>query len=131
MANAPAVLIYELEPAINFTVADGTAIEKGDLLTLASPATVTVSSADNNIFGGIAAEEHIANHGITKIAVYRRGIFRVEVGTSGATAGKDAVTSAKNELTDYTTLDGEIGYKFGKFLETGADGTFVLLELGS
>ena len=131
MANATAVLVYETALPISFTVADAAAIEKGDFVKLSDPMTVALTSADNDIFGGIAAEEKIASDGKTKIAVYRRGIFRVEVGTAGCTTGKDGVISAKNELTDYTTLDGEIGYKFGKFLETGTDGEFVMFELGA
>ena len=130
MANAQAVLVYELEPAIPFTIADGTAVEKGDFLSLADNMTVILTSADNDEFGGIAAEEKVANDGKTKIAVYRRGIFKVEVGSSGATFGKDGVIEAKNELTDYTTLDNEKGYTFGKFLETGTDGEFVMFSLG-
>jgi len=131
MANAQAVLVYEVEPAISFIVSDAAAIEKGDFVKLTSPMTVALSSADNDVFGGIAAEEKIANDGKTKIGVYRRGYFKVEVGTGDATAGKDAVIKAKNELADYTTLDAEVGYKFGKFLESGTDGQFVMLELGA
>lgn len=131
MANAQAVLVYEVEPPIAFTVADGASIEKGDFVALSDPMTVALTSADNDKFGGIAAEEKIASDGKTKIAVYRRGIFKVEVGSAGCTVGKDGVISAKNELTDYTTLDDEVGYKFGKFLETGTDGEFVMFELGA
>src|SRR3990167_1318343 len=124
MANAAAVLVYETALPIAFTVADAAAIEKGDFLALTDPMTVALTSADNDIFGGIAAEEKIASDGKNKIAGYREGIFRVEV-------GKDGCIQAKNELKDYTTLDGEIGYKFGKFLETGTDGEFVMFELGA
>lgn len=129
MANAQAVLVYELEPAIPFTVSDAAAIEKGDFLQLADPMTVSLISADNQVVGGIAAEEKIANDGKTKIAVYRRGIFKVEVGTTGCTVGKDVVCEAKNEIKDYDTLDDEVGKKCGKALETGTDGEFVMMEL--
>jgi hypothetical protein len=128
MANAAAVLVYETELPIAFTVADGASIEKGDFLTLSSPMTVALSSADNNIVAGIAAEEKIASDGKTKIAVYRHGIFRVEAG-GNCTVGKDGVMFGKNELVDYTTLDDEIGYKAGKFLETGTDGQFLMFAL--
>jgi autotransporter-associated beta strand protein len=84
-----------------FTVADGASIEKGDFLQLTDPMTVSLVDGNDKIAGGIAAEEKIANDGKTKIAVYRRGYFKVEVGTTGCTAGKDAVCEAKNELKDY------------------------------
>jgi hypothetical protein len=129
MANAQAVLMFELEPAIPFTVSDAAAIEKGDFVQLTTPMTASLVDGNDKIMAGIAAEEKIANDGKTKIGVYRRGIFKVEVGTTGATAGKDAVCEAKNELKDYDTLDGEVGKKAGKFLETGTDGQFVAFEL--
>jgi hypothetical protein len=130
MASATAVLVYEMAVPISFTIADASAIEKGDTVILSTPMTVAISTGANELFGGIAAEEKIANDGKTKIAVYRSGVFKVEVGSAGATVGKDAVLSAKNEYTDYTTLDGEKGESFGKFLESGTDGQFVMMELG-
>ena len=131
MANAQATLVFETDLPIPFTVANATAIEKGDLLKLSDLMTAQITGAANDLFCGIAAEEKIANDGRVKIGVYRRGIFKVEVGTGNCTVGKDGVISAKNELIDYTTLDGEKGERFGKFLETGTDGETVLFELGA
>ena len=130
MANAVAVLMIETELPIMITCADA-AIPKGTVLKLSTPYTVAASSADNDIFGGIAAEEYISGSGILQIAVYRRGVFKVEAGTSGVTVGLDVVIEAANEFTDYTTLDDEKGYVFGKALETATNGQFFLLELGS
>lgn len=129
MANEVAVLIVELEPPIAMTCADGAGIEKGTLLKLSDPFTVAATSADNDLFGGIAAEEKIASDGKTKIAVYRRGIFKVTSG--GSTVGKKQVISAANTVVDYTTLDDEQGRVFGQALETAANGEFFLMELGS
>lgn len=133
MANSTAVLMYETEVPISFNCALASAFEKGDFVTLTGSTTnmtVALTSADNDVFGGIVAEEKIANNG-TKVSVYRRGIFKVEVGTAGATCGKYGVISAKNELTDYTTLDDEKGYVFGKFIESGTDGQTVVFDLGA
>jgi hypothetical protein len=129
MANAVAVLVYETSVPIAFTVADAAAIEKGDFLQLSDPMTVALTSGDNQVIAGIAAEEKIANDGKTKIGVYRGGYFKVEVGTTGCTVGKEAVVEAKNEVKDLDTLDAEIGRKCGRFLETGTDGEFVMMEL--
>ena len=90
MANAVAVLMVELEPPIAMIVAD-TAIPKGTILKLSNPYTVSATSADNDLFGGIAAEEKISGDGKLQISVYRRGIFKCEAGTSGVTVGKDVV----------------------------------------
>jgi hypothetical protein len=133
MASATAVLIFETEVPIRFNCAEAAAFEKGDFVTLTGATTnltVAITSADNDIFGGVVAEEKIANVG-TSVALYRRGYFKVEVGTSGATIGLDAVIEAKNEFTNYTTLDDEKGIVFGKFLESGTNGQFVTMELGA
>ena len=130
MANGVATLVFETELPISFIVADGDAIEKGDAVKLTTPFTVALSSANNDVFGGIAAEEKITLDGKTKISVYRGGIFRVESGTTGCTVGKTATIEAKNEFTDGAATDAENGIVFGHFLETGTDGQFVLMELG-
>jgi len=128
MANAQAVLVYETELPIPFTVADGASIEKGDSLQLADNATVSLISGDDQKFIGIAAEEKVANDGKTKIAVYMGGIFRVEAADT-CTVGYEAVVKAKNEYEDYDTLDAEEGKKAGRFLESGTNGEFVLMVL--
>lgn len=129
MASAVAVLLIETEAPIMMTCADS-AIPKGTVLKLTTPFTVAASSADNDLFGGIAAEEKISGDGKLQIAVYRKGYFKCEAGTSGVTVGKDVVIEAANEFTDYTTLDDEAGASFGKALETAIDGQFFILDLG-
>lgn len=130
MASAVAVLVFETEVPIPMTCAEGTDIPKGTILKLTNPYTVAASGADNDLFGGVAAEEKIADDGKATIAVYRGGIFKVEAGSSGVTVGKQVVIEAANEFTDYTTLDDEKGYVFGNALETATNGQFFLLELG-
>lgn len=130
MASAVAVLMVETELPIMMTVVDA-AIPKGTILKLSAGPVVAASSADNDLFGGIAAEEKISGDGKLQISVYRGGIFKCEAGSSGVTVGKQVVIEAANELTDFTTLDGEKGYVFGHALETASNGQFFLLELGS
>ena len=86
MANATAVLIYETEAPIRFNCASAAAFEKGDCVTLTGATenlVVAITSANADIFGGIVAEEKIADVG-TSVALYRRGYFKVEAGTGGA-----------------------------------------------
>jgi len=96
-----AELLFELEPAVPFTCADGTAIPKGSLLELSDPFTVAITDGDTDPIIGIAAEEKVANDGITTIAVYLRGIFKGFAGAAGVTAGQgiisDTATGAANE----------------------------------
>lgn len=122
-----AVLIIETMPPIPFTCANGTGIEKGTLLTLSDPMTVAATSADNDIFAGVAAEEKIANDGNTKIGVYRQGVFRMKDSGSGITVGTDVVVKGANTIGTYTTLDDEKGYKVGQALETAAASDTLLV----
>ena len=133
MANATAVLIYETEAPIPFKCAGAAAFEKGDCVSLTGATeglVVAITSANGDIFGGIVAEEKIANVGTT-VALYRRGYFRVEAGTGGATVGLTSSIIAKNEFTDGAATDHENGITWGRFLETGTDGQFVAMELFS
>jgi hypothetical protein len=110
---------------IQVTVADGTGIEKGTLLKLSDPRTAAATSADNDIFIGIAAEEKVANDGKTSIAAYTNGIFDLTDSGAGITVGTDVVIAGANTIKTYTTLDDEKGYKVGKALETAGAGEVI------
>lgn len=129
MANE-AVMLFQWMPPIDFTCADGTGIEKGTLLKLSDPMTVAAATADNDLFIGIAAEEKVANSGITKIAVHIMGIARMKDSGSGITVGTDVVVKGTNTIGTYTTLDDEKGYVVGKALETAAASDTLLVLFG-
>jgi len=129
MANAVAVLMVETELPIMMTCAD-VAIPKGTVLKLLGAMTVAASSSNEDVFGGIAAEEKISGDGKLQIAVYRGGIFKCEVGTGGVGLGLPVGIVAANEFTDFATLDDEKGAIFGVALEAATDGEFFLLDLG-
>jgi hypothetical protein len=130
MANE-AVLLFQFMPPVDFTCADATGIEKGTLLKLSDPMTVAATSADNDLFIGIAAEEKIASDGHTKIPVHIMGIARMKDSGSGATVGTDVVIAGANTVKTYSTLDDEKGYVVGKILETtsASDTGLVLFGL--
>lgn len=121
-------LIYELEPPIPFTCADGTGIEKGAILTLSDPMTAALCTADDAEVAGIAAEEKIASDGKTKIAVYMRGIFK---GTANGniTVGKGIGTYANTgDSNDIHAMTAGSDVCMGRALETAAnDETFLFL----
>lgn len=130
MANE-LVLKVETAAPINCIIAD-TAFEKGTLLTMADPLTVSAASADGYC-GGVLANEKIASSGSTSAAVYREGIF---LGTSSAavTAGQAlAMTGSGNKLKPATAAD--TGAKVvGIALETtsGDNETFLFeLKIGA
>lgn len=95
MANE-ATLIFETSLPIPFTCDNATGIEKGTILQLTSPMTVSASSADNQTFAGIAAEEKIANDGKTTIGVYVSGVFLVTDSGAGIGVGDFAKIAGAN-----------------------------------
>jgi hypothetical protein len=115
-------LVFELSKPVPFTCADGTGIEKGALLKIADPYTVSVTAGDTDAIIGIAAEEKIANDGKVKIGVYLTGIFKGYAGAAGVTAGmaiiSDTATGAANELV---VADINSEHIVGRALETATD----------
>ena len=122
-------LLIETELPINFTCADGTSIEKGAILKMTDPFTCELADGDDDVIAGIAAEEKIANDGKTKIAVYRRGIFKGLAGgaiTLGCALGTYASTGATNELHALGAAgDNMLGTSF----EAADDGHTFVFEL--
>lgn len=131
MANE-ATLVFELEPPIPFTCADGTGIEKGTLLKLTDPMTVALADGAADVIAGIAAAEKIANDGNTKIPVYLRGVFKMlSDGTVAIGAGVMADGTNPNEYITATAA-ADAAAIFGIALETVADGEtgLVLVNVG-
>ena len=54
-------IVYETSLPVAFTCADGTGIEKGSILKLADPNTVSITAGDTDPVAGIAAEEKRRN----------------------------------------------------------------------
>lgn len=75
-----------------FTVANGTAISKGILLTLSEPRTAAKCTTAKNAqapAAGIAAMDKEANDGATSITAWTDGVF--EIAASGAISTGDPV----------------------------------------
>ena len=99
-----AVLVLKYEDPIDFIVADGATIPKGSTLKLSSPRTVALSDGASDVIAGIAARDKVANDGRTRLAVYRRGIFRM--GAEGTvTAGQTVVTHGNNKVKTAAITD--------------------------
>jgi len=80
----------------NYTIATGTAVSKGTLLALGTPATVTAALSSSTFCAGVAAEEHPANLGVTHIAVWTQGIINVVA--SGAIPCGESVRVAETNM---------------------------------
>ena len=102
-----AILMFETDLPIPFTVANTTGIEKGTVLKLTDDMTAIITSGDEDQIAGIAAEEKIASDGKTKLGVYRRGIFKVYV-SAAVTIGQAlaiGATSNKFKPADATCIN--------------------------
>ena len=93
-----AILMFETELPIPFTVANTTGIEKGAVLKLTDPMTAIITSGDEDQIAGIAAEEKIASDGKTTLAVYRRGIFKAYVSAQVTIGQALAIGATSNEF---------------------------------
>lgn len=122
------VLIFETHTPIPFTCADGTGIEKGTLLKMTDPMTAAAAAAKNDIIAGVAANEKIASDGQTKIAVYRRGVFRAKISGS-VTVGDPLIVAgaAANNLLQVADVNSE--QVVGTSLETATTGETFFYEL--
>lgn len=123
-----AKLIYELEPAVYFACALGTAIPKGSFVKITDENIVALGTAASAVIG-ITAEEKVATtDGKITVAVYLRGIFKVFVGDGGATVGIAAIldATADNEVEDAAVNSENI---VGRFLGTATDTQSVLMLL--
>jgi hypothetical protein len=120
MANE-AVLVLKYEEPIDFIVADGTGITKGAILKLTDPRTASLSAGASDYVAGIAARDKVASDGRTRLATFRRGIFRIKL--SGAvTAGQAVVTSGQENILIACPNDTDSSKTLGIALETNASG---------
>jgi hypothetical protein len=124
-----AVLMIETHLPISMTCSNTTGIEKGTVLVLSDPYTVAATATANDIVGGIAAGEKIANDGKTKLAVYRGGIFKM-TGSGNITVGDPvrtcSVVGGCNKVETASVNDEHI---LGIALETSTNGETLLVEL--
>lgn len=125
MANE-AVLLIQTGFPVNFTVADGTGIEKGAILQMTDPNTASAASAVAQAVAGIAAVEKIASDGVTSLAVHRTGQFKVLLSGS-ATVGNALVTSGLANAVEAAAVNAE--NILGTALETGSNGEYIRIEL--
>lgn len=131
MANE-AVLVQQLQDRLpQCKVADGTTIEKGTVLKLADANLGAASSADGDIFLGIAAAEKVANDGSTTLSYWNKGIFDMKCDGVGVTAGDPVKIGGANliSVADDATAAG-LKEIVGIALQTGAANEVIEVRLG-
>jgi len=128
MANE-AICIIPPTKFAQVTIASGAVIPKGTLIALTDPNTGAASSADNDVFGGIAMEESTAATTITQLTVALDGTWALMATAAAITVGADVTIGGANTIKTYTTLDDEKGYVVGKALETTAGSETIMVRL--
>lgn len=76
----------------DYTVSDGTGIEKGTLLKLTDARTASAADGGAQILAGIAAREKVADDGRTRLSVHRKGDFDM-IASGSINVGAPVVSS--------------------------------------
>ena len=103
MANE-AILWFETEIPIPFTVANATGVEKGAYMQLSDPMTAAICSGDADLFAGIASKEKIASDGNTKLGLFRGGYFKGTASGNIAVGDPLAVDGSDGQNLLYSVL---------------------------
>lgn len=125
MANEAVIieLLGDGGDVVRYTCADGTSISKGTLCKLADPRTASATSANGDVFAGIACQDKVAGDGLTSIGCYTNGIFDLRTQMT-ITAGSLVSISGANLIKPIVGLS-ELsqGCLVGKAYESAASGT--------
>lgn len=133
MANE-ATLMWEMDIPIPVTVADGTAITKGQVLQLNDPNTGIAPTGPYPMVCGIAAADKIASDGVTKVSVYLYGLFKM-TGSGNITVGDPVnVVTSDNKVVSIvnnagTPLNLSGNRVLGVARETSTNGETLLVLL--
>ena len=116
---------------VSFTVADGTAIIKGEIMTMTDPRTAIKSTSAGDIVAGIAAQDKVASDGQTQLALYTNAIFDLTITSGGTTTLGTYVRTGgtANQITVASTLDHETGKTVGKSWETGGNSEVIAVRV--
>ena len=111
----------------DYTVADGTGIEKGTVLRLTDPRTASATNTVGEALAGIAARDKVASDGRTRLSVYKKGYF--EMKASGAITVGDAVVSATSNFVQRPVGAASGAQVLGYAEETATDGEVILVRV--
>ena len=114
----------------DFTVSTSVGIPKGTICKLSDPRTAAASSANSDVFAGIAATEFVADKGKTEFGLHTKGVFLMTAGSAGFTVGALVSISGANLLKNATEAEVVTGDVVGKALETAAAGTTGEVKVG-
>ena len=113
------------------TVANAGAIPKGTVLRLLTPNTASASTANSEVFGGIALEEKVLSDGITEISVAMGGKWNMTTTAAALTAGDMVSIGGANSVEKAVEADFPLGTNVGRVLVAiGGGGGIAVVEVG-
>ena len=86
---------------IRYTIADGSAVSKGTLMTLVDARTASFALTMGEPIAGVTSEEKNANDGATSIALWTDGIFEA-VASDAITIGHPFIGTTSTEQNQIT-----------------------------
>lgn len=130
MANE-AVCIETPTEFARYTI--GGAITKGTILKMSDPHTAAASSADNDVFAGIAWEEVTATeytNGKTEVVAAKNGLWDLKDSGAGITCGAIVNIGGANLVVASAAADLLTGSVVGKAEETAAASEVIRVRVG-
>lgn len=113
-----------------YTVADGTGIAIGTLLKLSGDNTAIASSANSDVFAGIAWEEKTASDGIVELTAALNGVWDITAGGDVITLGAIVSLSGANLIKPATEAEMVTGDIVGKALEAASASEVIRVRVG-
>ena len=113
-----------------YTVSNAVAIPIGTLMKLSGDNTAIASSANSDVFAGIAWEEKTASDGLTEQTSALNGIWDLTCGGAGVTLGALVSLSGANLIKDAIAAEILSGDVIGKALEAGSAADLIRVRVG-
>ena len=128
---AVAVCIEKPTRIVRRTCDSGTGIPKGTLMQISSsPNTVTATSGDAELFGGITIEEKVATEtDIVSIGCALDGVWKIDTTAAAITVGQMVNVGAANQVVAAVDADFEAGSCVGRAEETRAGTNRIRVRL--
>lgn len=124
MANEANIIeLNQFANAKQYTCAAATSISKGTLLQLSGDSTVSASSANSEVYAGVAAMDKDGTDSSTTISVHvpnSNNKFDMVCGAAGVTRGALVSLSGANLIKDATEAEVVSGDVIGRAEETGS-----------
>ena len=125
-------LVDRTEDPLDYTVADGTGIEKGTLMELTDNAIAIASTDSGQACAGVLAREKLASDGRTQVAVFKKGRFLATASgsiTIGQQVANASDTTYPNMVSAVNTAIDSGSAILGYAEEVASDGEVIQVRL--